>query len=229
MKVMAFDLSSVCIGVTTVSLDKEKISNIKTAPIIPRRITPDELGFLKSRKKLKTKNGELLNSYAYSGEDSISFAEKKRRDVLVRTETNKKVLFEISKSLNGLINAIKPDIILAENNEIFRGVLTSVLLGKVMGILIGTSAANGIEVEEHKVQAVRSVLNQNMLYNNLKQKLTTEEIMQLPDVTKRAINVYLSELYNVHTLTDDESDSLAVFHYWYTQKYLKGAKYGRSY
>jgi hypothetical protein len=151
----------------------------------------------------------------------ISFAEKKRRDVFVRNEINKKVLFEISTSLNRSISTIKPDIILAEKNEIFRGVLTSVLLGKVMGILIGTSAANGIEVEEHKVQVVRSILEYNMLYENLRKKLTTEEIMQLPDVTKRAINVYLSELYGVHTLTDDESDSLAVFHYWYTQKYLK--------
>ena len=221
MKVMAFDLSSVCIGVTTASLNEDKITKIKTAPIIPRRITPDELGFLKSRKKLKTKNGELLNSYAYPGEESISFAEKKRRDVFVRNEINKKVLFEISTSLNRSISTIKPDIILAEKNEIFRGVLTSVLLGKVMGILIGTSAANGIEVEEHKVQVVRSILEYNMLYENMRKKLTTEEIMQLPDVTKRAINIYLSELYGVHTLTDDESDSLAVFHYWYTQKYLR--------
>jgi hypothetical protein len=224
MIVMAFDLSSVCIGITTAEMDLYgNIKVMRSCPIIPKEFNPETLGYMKSKKKLPTRNGELINTYWRRGETSISKVEKKRRDNEVRAQKDIRMLQEISKSMNDLVTAIKPDRIVAEKNEIFNGILTSVLLGKVMGTLVSITGINGIVFEEIKVTEARSIFDIPKILNQFRSGHTDKELMIVPDVTKRALREEMERLYSQYGIrfqTDDESDSCVVFHYWYNKRYM---------
>lgn len=217
MKIMAFDLSSVCIGCVVAKLDNHKIEKIASAPIIPKKDSdiPLKLGFI--RTKHKCENG--LTSYVkYSGEN-VSKAEKKRRDVLVRDTQNAYILENISKELSDVITAISPDKIVVEKHAIFNGILTSVLLAKISGILIGVAGDNGISVSEYPVKEVRSIYNLPELTKEFIKTKKPEDLIKIPDVTKASIGFYLSKKYGITFKTYDESDACAVFDYYMERKY----------
>ena len=158
MKVLNFDLSTVCIGVLAVAIDPntKKIKLMKSCPIMPAKFDPSSLGFMKSKKKLPTKNGEEeINTWCYKGEKTVSKAEKKKRDIRVREEQNKFLLSQISRSIGEIIDTVQPDLINVEKNAMFNGILTIELLAKVMGTLIGIASSKGIPFNEYKVQTVR--------------------------------------------------------------------------
>ena len=113
---MSFDLSTACIGVITAEVDKvnKTIIKMRSCPIIPKKFNPEVLGYLKTKKKLPTKNGEVLNTYARPGETSITKAEKQRRDREVRAKKDIYVLEEIGSVMGNIIKTIKPDLILVE-------------------------------------------------------------------------------------------------------------------
>jgi transcription initiation factor IIE alpha subunit len=61
------------------------------------------------------------------------------------------------------------------------------------------------------------------LLKEFKKRHTVEELMCIPDITKRAIREYLETIYGQYGIvfqTDDESDSCAVLHYWRTKTYI---------
>lgn len=224
MIIMSFDLSSVCIGVTAVEIiPGERIVKMRSCPIIPKEFDPTILGYMKSKKKLKTKDGKKeLNTYWKRGETTITIAEKERRDKEVRAQKDIYVLQYISKSINDLIIGVKPDLVLVEKNAIFNGILTSILLGKVMGTLVSVTGIHGIPLIEYPVNQVRSVFNLPVIIRELQRNHTSEELMKIPDITKRALREYLEKIYGQYGIvfqTDDESDSCAVFHYWLTKIY----------
>ena len=218
--ILSFDLSSKCIGVVAARVDSRYYNPqiVKSIPIIPPNFCPTQLGYLKSKKKLPTAKGnEKLNCYAKPGEVTISKSEKTKRDREVRASKNMFVLNYIGKQLSQLIKQINPDIIIVEKNEIFNGVLTSVLLGKVMGVLLGLAAQYDITVIEYKVTKVRSILDVNKITKEFTSSKTASELSEIPDVTKRALRGKMEELYGKYGLscsTDDESDACVVFHYW---------------
>lgn len=226
--VLSFDLSSKCIGVIGACIDSNtnEIEFIKSMPIIPPNYKPSELGYLNSKKKVYTSHtkSEQVNSYVKQGEVTVGKTEKRRRDVEVRNAKNLFVLDYIGRSLSTVIKAVKPEIILVEKNEIFNGVLTSVLLGKVMGVLLGIAAENGIQVKEFKVTTVRSILDLVNITRDLTRDMDSSEVNKIPDVTKRALRVYMNNKYGEKGLechTDDESDACVVFNYYY-EKCIKG-------
>ena len=225
--VLAFDLSSVCVGVVAAIIDTNKREPIivKSCPIIPKSFNPETLGYRKSKKKILTgKSGEMINSYYMQGEITVSKAEKKKRDALIRAKSNAFALKYIGEQITKIITSIEPDLIIVEKNEIFNGVLTSVLLGKVMGVLVGIASSKGIDVEEHKVKVVRSIINLTKITHDLVDNLTEEEILKIPDVTKRALRKYMEGKYAKYGLkceTDDESDACVVFNYWLEEKFKK--------
>lgn len=215
MIIMSFDLSSRCIGVVCAEIDKNGyVKKISSCPIIPKDFDPSTLGFLKSKKKIGRSN---LNTYLYPGETSVSATEKKRRDSMVRSQKDLFIIAQISKSISALIDNIKPELILVEKNAIFNGILTSVLLGKVMGVLLGIAGRAGIAVKEYTVSAVRKKHNVMKLCKELSDSLTEEELQQIPDLAKRALRVKLEKEYSIKMATDDESDALVVLDH-----YLKG-------
>ena len=217
MKVIAFDLSSVCIGCCIAELKDDKTVRIFSTPIIPKHDTNiiSSLGFLKSKHRIKDKN--YISYVKYSGE-LVSEKEKKKRDVMVREAMNKSVLNDISKQLSEVITTIKPDLIIMEKHAIFNGILTSVLLAKIAGILIGVAGDNNIETREYPVKEVRSILDINKITGEYISNKTPDDLLKVPDITKDAIREYFEKIYGVSFQTCDESDACAVFHYWYKTK-----------
>lgn len=218
-KVLAFDLSSVCIGVIAAKVESNEATKVLSCPIIPPKFSASTLGYLNSKKKVKTSPNSIkeVNSYVLPGEKYVSESNKKKRDVEVRKAKDIYVLDYIGKQLNILIDSIEPDIILVEKTEIFNGVLTSVLLAKVFGVLVGAATSKGIKVEEHKVKEVRKVINLLKITKELVSPLSEEEIRKIPDITKRALRVFMEKKYGhlgLKCSTDDEGDACVVFNYW---------------
>ncbi len=218
MKLLAFDLSSSVIGVLAAQLEGEKIQKMRSCPIIPPKYDPSVSGFLKTKKKVSTPTGKKLTSYLYPEETTITKAEKEKRDRKVRADKDLFLLDHISKEQSHLITNINPDLILVEKNASFNGMLTTVLLAKVMGSLLGVAGASGAPVQEYPVNQVRKIIPVNDLLREFLKDHTEAEVQQIPDVTKRVIRYYLEDLYGIYGVqfqTDDESDACAVFHYWY--------------
>lgn len=219
--VISFDLSSVCIGVIGAIIDStdNEALLVKSCPIIPKKFDPTILGYMKSKKKLPNKsNTEFFNTYYKKDEKTISKQEKKRRDVEVRTNKDLYVLRYIGEQINKIFSVLKPSIVIVEKNEIFNGVLTSILLAKIMGDLTGICASNGIPLYEYKVRIVRKNLNIHKITHELVDNLTEEEILKIPDITKRALRKYMESKYGhlgLKCSTDDESDACVVFDYWH--------------
>lgn len=217
--VLAFDLSSVCIGVVAAKIENNKPTLVKSCPIIPPKFDATMLGYLKSKKKVKTSpnSDRFLNSYVKSGETYVSEANKKKRDVEVRRAKDLHVLDYIGKNINDIIDAIKPNIIVVEKTEIFNGVLTSVLLAKVFGVLMGAATSRGIKVEEHKVSEVRKVFNIAKLTKEFTKDKSEDDLMNIPDMTKRVLRTEMERKYGhlgLKCTTDDEGDACVVFNYW---------------
>ncbi|MDF2841718.1 MAG: hypothetical protein K0R00_144 [Herbinix sp.] len=224
MIIMAFDLSSVCVGVTAVEMKRGGvITKMRSCPIMPPNFDPTILGYMKSKKKLKTKDGKKeLNTYYKHGETVITVAEKTRRDKEVRAQKDIYVMQKISQTINSLIGGVRPDIVLVEKNAIFNGILTSILLGKVMGCLISLTGIYSIPLHEYPVGQARSVFNLAEIIRAFQKRHTYEELQSVPDITKRALREYLEEIYGRYGIvfqTDDESDSCVVFHYWLNKVY----------
>lgn len=218
-----FDLSSVCIGVIAAELDASyKIKTMRSCPIIPPNYDPTILGYMKSKKKLPTIKGkEMINTYWREGETVISKTEKQRRDNEIRAHKDIFVLQNISKTMSDLITVITPNEIVAEKNAIFNGILTSILLAKVMGTLVSITGVNGILFNETTVAVARSDFDIPKLLREFQKRHTPEELMAIPDITKRALREEMERLYSQYGIkfqTDDESDACVVFHHWYTEK-----------
>lgn len=212
MIVMAFDLSSSCIGCVVAEVNGKHVQRIKSCPIIPEEFTAEKLGFLKRKQKVgETKS---ISSWVYYKGENVSQAEKKRRDVQVRSSKDTWVLSKISQSMGDLIDGIRPDLIIVEKNEIFNGMLTSVLLGKVMGTLHGIAGLMRIPIQEYRVNMVRKPLNIGRLVQEFVRDTSADELRATPDITKRALRRLMERTYNIHFMTDDESDACVVFNYW---------------
>lgn len=222
MRIMAFDLSTKIIGVVAAEVDvtvsgEKIVRKVTSVPIVPPTFDVTTLGFKKTKKRVHTKNGKSISSYVYKdGRDGdiVSETEKKTRDRLVRGQKDIFVLEEIGRQIEEKINVVQPNLILVEKNCIFNGVLTTVLLAKVMGVLLGVAGAKHIPVEEYAVNEVRSVFNIPRMLKEFSEGKTETELKAIPDVTKRALRAKMEDIYDIKFLTDDESDACVVFHYW---------------
>lgn len=224
-RVLAFDLSSVCIGVVAAKVENNKLQKVLSCPVIPPKFDATTLGFLKSKKKVYTSSNKskMVNSYVYPNEDYVSEANKKKRDVLVRKSKDIFVLDYIGKQLNVLIDSINPDLIIVEKTEIFNGVLTSVLLAKVFGVLVGAATSKNIKVQEYKVKEARSIIDLVKITKELTLNLTEDEISKIPDITKRALRTFMEKKYGhlgLKCSTDDEGDACVVLNYWCHINYI---------
>jgi len=231
MKIISFDLSSACIGVTVSEIDGETIIRVLSAPIMPPNYSPTELGYMHSQKYLPAgRDGTLLNTYWMEGETSISKSEKERRDVEVRTARNNFIKDDISRQISSFIQNVVPELVIAEKNKIFHGILTSVLLGEIMGILEGVAGTYGIPVLKYDVQVARAPHNTSRLVMEYASRHTESELRALPDVAKAALREKMVAKYGAYGFapqTDDEGDSCVVFDYWFEQIYKKRNEPGR--
>ena len=220
MNIVTFDLSSKCIGVIAGKIENKNLTLIRSCPIIPPKFNVEGIGFLKSKKDIK--NGRC-QCYVFAGENiaKITLKECRQRNVLVRQSKNRFILRYISEEINDILGIINPTLVLVERNECFNGVLTTKLLGEVMGTLYGVCGSQGIPIEEYPVNLVRKEYNCAKLCKELCIRKSEEELMKIPDITKRAIREMLEAKYGFYKLkfqTDDESDACLIFDYWLRKK-----------
>lgn len=217
MKILAFDLSTACTGVTGAELDNEAILFLKTfsvAPSVDKKQVIKSLGFEPSKQYIESAKQQRVLSYVkYSGEN-VSKTEKKKRDVSVRNAINAAIKQDLSVKLNELIHSFRPDLILAERNESFHGVLTTKLLAETRGILEG--AAEATPIQSYNVVKIRSKLDlTNIIHQYISSIQDAQELSGMDKITKHAIRYHLENKYNIRCQNTDESDSLAVFDYYY--------------
>ncbi len=230
LKLLSFDLSSAVIGVLAAEVNPvlREIKTMRSCPIIPPHYDATHCGYLKSKKKVTSPSGKPLNAYLKPGEMTITKQEKEKRDKEVRHQKDLFLLGSISKHIHHLVSSIQPELILVEKNAAFNGILTSMLLAKTMGTLLGVAGPLGIPVKEYPVNTVRKSLPMNDLLRDFVEQKSSSELKQIPDVTKRAIRVYLTKIYGQYGAvfhSDDESDACAVFHHWW-QELKEGGETG---
>ena len=211
MKIMGFDLSSSCIGCVSMNInDAGVVDKVFSTPIIPPKYQSPN--YLKSKKYLTSNKGPIL-TWAKSGESKITAQEKKHRDVEVRNEKDLCVISYISREMDEIIGRVTPDLIIVEKNEIFNGILTSILLAKCMGSLQSIAGIRKIPIIEYRVNDVRAPYNVFKLILSMIDGKSADELKKIPDKAKRAIRMMLEEKYNIGFQTDDESDACLLIDY----------------
>ena len=217
-RVLSLDLSSVCIGALFCTIDDDwNITKMQTSPIVPKPFSAESLGYLKSKKQV-TSGKDTITSWVKPGEDQVSKVEKKRRDAEVRAAKDKHLIGYIGSTLGRMVDLLQPTLILVEKNEIFNGILTSVLLAKIMGSLQTICALKNIPFEEIRVRQIREAYDVKAISKEYIKYLEENKVNSFTDMTKEAIGHHLKKKYDqfhISFLTNDESDAVAVFDYWY--------------
>lgn len=220
-RVLSLDLSSVCIGALFCTIDDEgKITKMQTSPIVPKPFSAESLGYFKSKKQI-TSGKDTVTAWVKPGEEKITKVEKKRRDAEVRAAKDKHLIGYISSTLGRMVDLLQPTLILVEKNEIFNGILTSVLLAKIMGSLQTICALKNIPFEEIRVRQVREAYDIKTMSRDYLKYMEENGVKTFTDMTKEAIGHYLKNKYsqfNISFLSNDESDAVAVFDHWYERR-----------
>ncbi|MGN1093080.1 MAG: hypothetical protein ACI4RS_05440 [Monoglobaceae bacterium] len=217
MKIMAFDLSSACTGVTFADINNENIIFLKTFSIRPevsKTSVAKKLGYIHSENVATTG----IRSWVKSGGEIVSKTEKKKRDVEVRNAINAEIKKYISTELQKSIDNLNPDLILVERNESFNGVLTTKFLAEIRGILEGVATKQPII--QYSVAEIRKKFDLAKMTQEYVSKLTPSQVKKEKDITKNVIKEYLEHKYQIHCANTDESDSLAVFDHYYEKEVI---------
>lgn len=226
MIVLAFDLSSTCIGVTFAKLTPdETIETLTTQPVIPKEPDGKTFGYTTKQPKTLRRRGTTFQSFLKPGESSISQAEGKRRASWFRHRKHNYLLRNIGKQLGMIIERLQPGVLIIERNASFNGVLTTKLLAEIAGGLYFIAGARGVPLYDYPESTVRAHLRREV-----KQPRITTEAMSIE--TKWLIYQRLRQVYdtgehphlNFDTMTLDESDALATFHYWYDVERRQGGE-----
>lgn len=224
MIVMAFDLSSTCIGVTFAEIDErtKKITYGKTLPIIPKDLDPRELGYTTKQAKKVAYGGKEFKGFLKEGEFSISKTEADRRIARLKAMRHNYLLRDIGKQCGEFLNKIKPDVIIIERNSAFNGILTTKLLAEIAGGIYFYAGAHGNSLHDYNESTVRAKIRKDI------PEFTYEKDGQKALDTKWEIFCRLRSyfekehpgIFNFENMGMDESDSLAVFYHYYTSEVL---------
>lgn len=225
--VIVFDLSSTLIGVSVGIVDEvnKKIERVMTLPIKPERADGLLFGFTtRNKKPITLRSGEVIKTYLKEGEVLISKAEAKVRNALVKNDAHTYLLKDIAWKIGSLIKNVKPDVIVIERNESFRGVLTTKLLAEIAGGVYCLAGIMEKPMYSYNVTTVRALMNklvrQNTFYND-----AGEVIADTKMIFKEKNKVILEQLgltvKGFDEASLDESDSLACLLYYFFHE-IKG-------
>lgn len=217
MRIMAFDLSSACTGVTFADLKNKDILFLKTFSIRPevsKTSVAKNLGYLHSENIATTG----IRSWVKSSGEIVSKTEKKKRDVEVRNAINAEIKKYISTEIQKSIDSLSPDLVLVERNESFNGILTTKFLAEIRGILEGVATKQPIV--QYSVAEIRKKFNLAEMTQKYVSNLTPTQMKKEKDITKNALKEYLENKYHIRCANTDESDSLAVFDHYYEKEVM---------
>lgn len=215
---MGFDLNTRGTGIAAAKIEDNKIKTAKVADATTKQFDASTLGFMKSKKELPTsKNGGKTHmTYYKPGEIYVSEANKKKRDQIVRNTRNQYYLDKMGRQMVAVLSNVKPDLVLIERNEMFRGIMTIEVLAKLTGILIGECVSLGIPYELHNVNSVRKPYNVPQIVSDFARTISPGELKGLKDVSKSAIRWHLERKYSdigLKILTTDGSDAFILIDY----------------
>jgi len=221
MRIVCFDLNTKCTGVFIVEEDNDgHILEIHSVSLIVddfhvRDFTP----YMESKKSIQTSPNSIKkhNAYVLKGETHVSLTEKAKRDREVRRLRNDHQIAVMSEKAGELLKMIKPNLVLIERNEMFRGIMTIEVLAKLNGTIIGECSLLKIPCEQHNVNEVRRPYNIPKLCMEFSKAHTPEFIAGRADVAKSAIRWYLENKYAAYGIkftTDDESDAGLLYDNW---------------
>ena len=76
--VLAFDLSTACVGVVAAVVDKDtkQPTLVKSCPIIPKKFSPEQLGYKKSKKKLNKLEDKFIKDFTNQEYDDFETFEE---------------------------------------------------------------------------------------------------------------------------------------------------------
>lgn len=219
MIVMAFDLSSSCIGVTFVQLKGTTIKYLKTIPIIPVRPSGLDFGYTTKKPKRIAYEGNEFLGYLKEGEFSISRAESDRRKRIMRSLEHSHLLRNIAKQCGYYLEKVNPDVILIEKNKSFNGILTTKLLAEIAGGIYFYSGMRDIAFFDYEEATVRARIRKDITEFDLEKdgKVAIDTKWEI----YCRLRAYFKDLVDFDNMTLDESDSLAVFYYYYVTEVLK--------
>lgn len=208
--VIAFDLSSSRIGVTTATVAGDHITHVKVEDIVPRKFTGLDYGY---RTKTPKKIGSGYTAFLKPDEYHISKAEASRRQSEFKTAKHRDLLLDIGKQVSAYVAQMDLELILIERNMTFNGVLTTKILGEIAGQVHYLAASKGISFESCNVHTVRKLIRDNI---SLSREERVQEDGSIALETKAEIKARLKKVYghliDFKKMSEDGSDSLAVFH-----------------
>ena len=211
MKILCFDLSLTCTGVAFADVDDNgAVNKMLTVSIIPdadEASAIKKLGLLRKRE-IKTKSGGGYRAYVTTTDEKPTYAEKKKRDVMVRNTVNMEKRASLAEQIKRLIDGTDPELILVERNESFNGILTTKLLAEARGILEG--AGVGIEIKQYSVAEIRKGIDLITLTREFVNEVADKGVAFPKDITKSALKRYVEKKYNIVCNNTDESDACMI-------------------
>lgn len=223
MIVMNFDLSSTCIGVTFAEIkDGNKITYGRTLPIIPKRLDPRDYGFTTKEPKKIANQGKEFKGYLKEGEFSISHQEAKKRTAYLKAQKHNFLLRDIGKQCGQFLNKLRPEVVVIERNASFNGVLTTKLLAEIAGGIYFYCGAQGNQLFDYPESTVRARIRKDIkeftYMTDGKQAIDTK--YEIFCRLRAYFETNHPGIFDFNKMTMDESDSLAVFYYYYVTEVI---------
>lgn len=220
---MSFDLSSTCIGVTFAQIDDKtkKITYGKTLAIIPERLDAREFGYTTKVAKNIASGGKVFKGYLKEDEFSISKEEAKKRIMQLKHLQHNILLRNIGKQCGYFLKKINPDVVQIERNKSFNGILTTKLLAEIAGGLYFYCGSQDITMFDYDESTVRAKIRRDV--KEFSYEKDGKKALDTKWEIYCRLRAYFDHMkfFDFEKMTLDESDSLAVFYYYYTTEVLK--------
>lgn len=217
MLVVAFDLSSTCIGVCVAKVDlKKQPIKLKTVSIIPQKPSGKDFGFTTKESKKIAKNGKEFQAFLYPHETIISQREALDRIRMVKSEKHLGLLKNIGQQCGELLFRLKPHVVLLEKNASFNGILTTKLLAEIAGGIYFYCGATDTSLCDYHVETVRAYLRQTIPVFDRANEDGKDVLDTKWEMYCRLRTYYKAQHPKIvlDRITMDESDALALFYYW---------------
>jgi hypothetical protein len=225
MIAMCFDLSSTCIGITFAQFEKNKLTYVKTLPVIPERPSAKELGYTTQQPKHIEYNGNRFTGLLKPGEASIPKNRARKRIAEFKSFSHRSLLTNIGEQCGYFLDKVNPDVIAIERNMPFNGVLTTKLLAEIAGGLYFYAGAKDIPIYDFDVHVIRAKIRNDIKefsrYKSDDYKMSVDTKWEIYCRLRSYYEKNHPDLINFENMTLDESDSLAVFYYLYTEALFK--------
>lgn len=201
--IVALDISGSCTGMSHIVTDNSRIVAITTRALRPADgFNGTACGYSPHKRRAWTLAGDSFQSWVYPGEKLLSRTEKTRRDKEMRQAQRAYILEHLGNGLREALTEWAPTFILLERNAAFHGILTTKALAEYAGVAWGVARVFA-PVEEWPVATIRACFPSARGVSSPK-----EEVQRVLE------EIYAPWRQGPWTL--DESDSLAVFHAWWT-------------